>query len=84
MELQGMKTALLKDFRQRQKRGERGIDTSITSAQYLAHLATQGPRTVQMLYANMRLENSAQGQAQLDAMINKMVNHRDFMGRNQH
>lgn len=83
MELQGMKTALLKDFRQRQKRGERGIDTSITSAQHLAHLTAQGPRTVQMLYANMRLMNSAQGQAQTDAMINKMVKHSGFMGKNQ-
>lgn len=81
MELQGMKTALLKDFRQRQKRKERGIDTSKTSAQYLAHLSKQGPRTVQMLYANMRLMNSAEGQRQTDAMINKMVSHSGFMNR---
>lgn len=81
MELQGMKTALLKDFRQRQKRKERGIDTSITSAQYLSHLAKIGPRTVQMLYANMRLMNSVEGQRQTDAMINKMVSHSGFMNR---
>lgn len=81
MELQGMKTALLKSFRQRQKRKERGIDTSITSAGYLSHLAEMGPRTVQMLYANMRLENSAKGRKQLDETINKMVNHSGFMSR---
>lgn len=81
MQLQGMKTALLKEFRQRQKRKERGIDTSITSAQYLAHLDKQGPKVIQLLFSNMRLMNSVKGQQQTDAMINKMAAHPGFMSR---
>jgi hypothetical protein len=72
---------LTKDFLKRQQAGGRGTDKRITEEMYREHLRNQGPKVIQLLFANRNYEASERGQRETDAMIKKMTDHNGFMTR---